>query len=74
MNSLIELLREYFFDFKDVNFERCAIESHRQIIAAVQRRDPSEARKVMEKDIIEKGLNETTIHLISKKKKSIRMA
>lgn len=68
MNSLIELLREYFFDFKDVNFERCAIESHRQIIAAVQQRDPSEARKVMERDILEiKQLVEADGHGNSKR-------
>jgi len=53
MSSLIELLREYFFDFKDVAFERNAIQSHRQILHAVRQRDTNEARKVMEKDIIE---------------------
>jgi len=55
--SLIELLREYFYDFKCIEFEQRAIDSHYQILNAIRNRDPDRARDLMAADISEiKGL------------------
>jgi len=53
MKSLIELLREYFIDFKDVEFEKRAIISHEKILKAIIHRSPEHAKRLMEKDIME---------------------
>jgi len=52
MQSLIELLREYFYDFKSVDFERQAIASHNEILAAIRNRDADRARDLMSADIL----------------------
>ena len=50
--SLIELLREYFYDFKSVDFERHAIASHKEILVAIRERDADKARDLMTDDIL----------------------
>jgi GntR family transcriptional repressor for pyruvate dehydrogenase complex len=52
MQSLIELLREYFYDFKSVEFEREAIASHKKILMAIQNRNADKARDLMAGDIL----------------------
>ena len=52
MQSLIELLREYFYDFKSVDFERHAIATHREILTAIRNRDADKARDLMTDDIL----------------------
>lgn len=52
MQSLIELLREYFYDFKSVDFERHAIASHKRILMAIRSRDANKARDLMTDDIL----------------------
>jgi DNA-binding FadR family transcriptional regulator len=52
MQSLIELLREYFYDFKSVDFERQAIASHKEILMAIRNRDADKARDLMACDIL----------------------
>ena len=57
MHSLIELLREYFYEFKCVEFEQKAIQSHYLILEAVEKRQPEQAHQLMTDDIREiKGL------------------
>ncbi len=53
MQSLIELLREYFRDFKVIEFERHAIESQKQILEAIKTGDSEKARRHMENFILE---------------------
>jgi DNA-binding FadR family transcriptional regulator len=53
MNSLIEIFREYLVDFKDLKFEQQAVLSHWKILEAIQSRNPEEARRIMEHDILE---------------------
>lgn len=60
MHSLIEVLREYFYEFKCVEFEQKAIRSHYRILEAVKNRQPEQARQLMTDDIMEiKGLVKT---------------
>lgn len=60
MHSLIELLREYFYEFKCVEFEQKAIQSHYRILEAVKNRQSEQARQLMADDIMEiKGLVST---------------
>ncbi len=62
MNGLIELLRKYFKDFHDVNFERESLNSHKKILNAIENRDPQKARALMEAYIIgmRDFINQTT--------------
>lgn len=60
MHSLIELLREYFYEFKCVEFEQKAIHSHFRILEAVEHHQAEKAHKLMTNDIMEiKGLVRT---------------
>lgn len=52
MGGLIELLRKYFKDFHDVNFERDSLNSHKKILKAIEDRDPEKARALMEEYIM----------------------
>ena len=52
MQSLIELLREYFYDFNCIEFEQYAVKSHWKILEAVQNRQPETARDMMAADIL----------------------
>lgn len=51
MNVLIELLRKYFKDFHDVDFERESLNSQKKILNAIENRDPQKAHTLM-KDYI----------------------
>jgi len=53
MNALIELLRKYFSDFKELDLEIKAVETHQKILDAIRAKNPDEARDLMQADILE---------------------
>jgi len=53
MNGLIRLLRKYFKDFHDLEFERRSLVTHGKILTAVENRDPETARTLMEAYILD---------------------
>ncbi len=52
MNGLILLLRKYFKDFHDVDFEQRSLISHIEILDSIENKDSEKARMLMEKYII----------------------
>lgn len=52
MHSLIQMLRKYFKDFHDTEFEQKSLVSHRKILDAIERKDPETARTLMENYIL----------------------
>lgn len=52
MRGLIDLLRKYFVDFHDLEFELNSLETHRKILDAVIQKDPETAGKLMEAYIL----------------------
>ncbi|NOX35201.1 MAG: FadR family transcriptional regulator [Deltaproteobacteria bacterium] len=52
MESLIELLREYFKDFHDVDFEQESLISHKMIIKSIEKKNPEKAGSLMKDYII----------------------
>ncbi len=52
MRGLISLLRKYFKDFHDVEFELESLNNHQNILAAIEKREPEKARALMESYIL----------------------
>lgn len=52
LDSILDLLNHLIVDFVDIGFEREIAGFHRQIFEAVAARDPDEARRQVERDII----------------------
>ncbi|MCK5165101.1 MAG: FadR family transcriptional regulator [Desulfobacula sp.] len=52
MNGLIDLLRKYFKDFHDVDFEQKSLVSHKKILENIENKNPEKARALMEDYII----------------------
>ncbi|THB72883.1 MAG: FadR family transcriptional regulator [Desulfobacteraceae bacterium] len=52
MKGMIELLRKYFVDFHDLDFERKSLESHKQILTALEEKNSNGAGRLMERYIL----------------------
>ena len=52
MRGLIDLLRNYFINFLDLEFERNSIETYKNIITHIEKKEPEKARELMEKFIL----------------------
>ncbi|MFA5907038.1 MAG: FadR/GntR family transcriptional regulator [Desulfobacula sp.] len=52
MRGLISLLRKYFKDFHDVEFELESLNNHQNILKAIENRNPEKARALMEAYIL----------------------
>ncbi|MBW1731606.1 MAG: FCD domain-containing protein [Deltaproteobacteria bacterium] len=52
MNALIELLRQYFLDFKELPLEKKAMEANKEILDAITERNPEKAAKLMRMEIL----------------------
>ena len=52
MRGLIDLLRSYFIDFLDLEFEKNSIETYKNIIEHIEKHESEEARNLMEKFIL----------------------
>jgi GntR family transcriptional regulator, transcriptional repressor for pyruvate dehydrogenase complex len=53
MNALIELLRKYFSEFKELDLEKQAVGIHEKILDAIVERKPEKASKLMKMHIME---------------------
>jgi DNA-binding FadR family transcriptional regulator len=61
MQAVIHLLREYFKNFRDLDFERRAVGIQRDILAAVADRQPDQARRIMSDYLLEVKKQVTSI-------------
>ncbi len=52
MKGLISLLRKYFKDFHDVEFELESLNNHQNILKAIENKNPEKARALMETYIL----------------------
>lgn len=52
MRGLIDLLRNYFINFLDLEFEKNSIETYKNILSHIEKKEPEKARKLMEKFIL----------------------
>ena len=52
MRGLISLLRKYFKDFHDVEFELESLNNHQSILDAIENKNPGKARALMESYIL----------------------
>ena len=52
MKGLISLLRKYFKDFHDVEFELESLNSHEMILENIENKNPEKARDLMENYIL----------------------
>jgi DNA-binding FadR family transcriptional regulator len=48
MRGLIDLLRNYFINFLDLEFEQNSIKTYKKIIEHIEKKQPEKARKLME--------------------------